>query len=180
MLSTYFCQSIRFQTDYQLCYEINNFGKKLEEIFTKTSCENEIRSFAINSPISTLEEAINFIKQPNFQETQRICLELISSKPKTNIISNYTFAYTLALLEGNKKEIELTYQDLLKQQFRTNLSLQELRSLVLEIHKHKRLQEELKSPLFTSVLGDYPQSASFSIDALQGSFTWADSINRLR
>ena len=167
-----------FQTDYQLCYAINNFGKKLEEIITQTSCENEIRRFVINSPISTLEEAINFIKQPDFLEAQIICLELISSKPKTNIASNDTLAYALVILEENKKEIELKYQKLLEQQFRTDISLQKMRSLVSEIKKHEGLQGELNSPLFTSVLGDYPKSASFSIEALQGSLTWVDSINR--
>jgi len=169
-----------FQTDYQLCYEINNFGKKLEKIFTQTSCKNEIRNFVINSPISTLKDAINFIKQSDFQEAQKTCLDLIDSPLKPDISADYTFTYTLAILEGNKTKIELTYQNLLKQQFRTDISLQELRSLVLEIHRHERLQDELNSPLFMSVLGDYPQSATFSIDGLQGSLTWADSINRLR
>lgn len=169
-----------FETDYQLCYRINGFGRRLEEIITKTSCKNEIRKFVTNSSISTLKDTINFIKQSDFQEAQKTCLDLINSRLKPDISPDYTFAYTLAILEGNKTKIELTYQNLLEQQFRTDISLQELRSLVLEIHKHERLQEELKSPLFASVLGDYPQSALFSIDALQGSLTWADSINRLR
>ena len=169
-----------FETDSQLCYKINNFGKKLEEIITKTSCENEIRKFVINSSISTLKDAISSIEHSDFQEFQKTCLDLIDSRLKPNISTDYTLAYTLEVLEENKRKIEFTYRNLLEQQFRTDLSLQELRSLVLEIHKHERLQEELKSPLFASILGDYPQSATFSIDALQGSLTWADSINRLR
>jgi very-short-patch-repair endonuclease len=165
-----------FETDYKLCYEINGFGHRLEELVTHISCKDEIRDFAINSPIETLKIAVTYNNHPDFQGLQKICQSLIDNGlPPTSNSSS-----TLTILENYKQETEKIYQDFRKLELRSDLSLQELSPLMLEMHNYQRSQEELDSPSFTNVLGTYPQSELFSLDALQGCLDWAEAIHKAR
>jgi hypothetical protein len=163
-----------FETDYKVCFEINNFGKKLEELTAEISCKDKIRNFVVNSSLDNLRNAICYINSPDFQSLYKTCQNLVNSGVLT--ISSSDSALTI--LENRKQEIEQTYQNLLQLKIRPDLSLQELPLLMSEIYNYRRSQEDLDSPLFTSILGTYSKSELFSLESLQGCLNWAESIHK--
>jgi superfamily I DNA and/or RNA helicase len=165
-----------FETDYKTCYAINNFGRRLEEVIVGLSCKDKIRDFIIKSSLESLKDAITYTSSSDFQELQKICHNLISN----GFSSISSLSSTSIVLEERKQEIERIYQNLLELKLRSDLSLQELPSLMLEMHNYKRSQEDLNSPLFTSILGTYPQSETFSIESLQGCLDWSEAIHKVQ
>jgi very-short-patch-repair endonuclease len=84
----------------------------------------------------------------------------------------------LTILEKRKQEIEQTYQNLLQLKIRPDLSLQEIPLLMSEMYNYRRSQEDLDSPLFTSILGTYPKSELFSLESLQGCLNWGELMHK--
>ncbi|GBO52788.1 DNA helicase related protein [Pseudanabaena sp. lw0831] len=163
-----------FETDYKVCNEINNFGKRLEELIAEISCKDKIRNFVVNSSVDTLKNAISYINSSDFQELKKTCQNFINS----GILPFSSIDSALTILENRKQGIEQIYQNLLQLKIRPDLSLQELPLLMSEMYNYRRSQEDLDSPLFTSILGTYPKSELFSLESLQGCLNWAESIHK--
>jgi very-short-patch-repair endonuclease/SpoU rRNA methylase family enzyme len=164
----------KFETDYKVCFEINNFGKKLEELTAEISCKDKIRNFVVNSSLDDLRNAISYINSSDFQGLYKTCQNFINS----GVLTVSSSDSALTILENRKQEIEQIYQNLLQLKIRPDLSLQELPLLMLEMDNYRRSQEDLDSPLFTSILGAYPKSELFSLESLQGCLNWAESIHK--
>ena len=163
-----------FETDYKICFEINNFGKKLEELTAEISCKDKIRNFVVNSSLDDLRNAISYINSSDFQGLYKTCQNLIN----TGVLTVSSSDSALIILENRKQEIEQIYQNLLQLKLRPDLSLQELPLLMSEMDNYRRSQEDLDSPLFTSILGAYPKSELFSLESLQGCLNWAELIHK--
>ena len=163
-----------FETDYKICFEINNFGKKLEELTAEISCKDKIRNFVVNSSLDDLRKAISYINSSDFQGLYKTCQNLIN----TGVLTVSSSDSALIILENRKQEIEQTYQNLLQLKLRHDLALQELPLLMSEIDNYRRSHEDLDSPLFTSILGTYTKSELFSLESLQGCLNWAESIHK--
>jgi very-short-patch-repair endonuclease/DNA polymerase III delta prime subunit len=165
-----------FETDYKLCREVNDYGCSLEVLISQISCKDKIKEFLINSSIETLKDAVAYNNHPDFQELQKTCQNLIDKRLPS--ISDSSSISTI--LEDRKQEIDQTYQNLLQLKIRSDLSLQELPLLMSEMHNYQRSQEELDSPLFTSIFGTYPKSELFSLESLLGCIDWAEAIHRAK
>lgn len=163
-----------FETDYKVCNEINHFGKRFEELASEISCKDKIRDFVVNSSLDNLRNAISYINSSDFQELYKISQNLINS----GVLTVSSLDSALTILENRKQEIEQIYQNLLQLKIRADLSLQELPLLMSEMYSYRRSQEDLDSPLFTSILGTYPKSELFSLESLQGCLNWAESIHK--
>ncbi|MFO0213849.1 MAG: hypothetical protein ACK53E_24365, partial [Pseudanabaena sp.] len=149
-----------FETDYKVCFEINDFGKKLEELTAEISCKDKIRNFVIKSSKDDLRNAVSYINSSPFQGLYNTCQNLIN----TGVLTVSSSDSALTILENRKQEIEQIYQNLLQLKLRPDLSLQELPLLMSEMDNYRRSQEDLDSPLFTSILGTYPKSELFSLE----------------
>lgn len=163
-----------FETDYKICFEINNFGKKLEGLIAEISCKDKIRNFVVTSSLEDLRNAISYINSSDFQGLYKTCQNLIN----TGVLTVSSLDSALTILENRKQEIEQIYQNLLQLKLRPDLSLQELPLLMSEMDNYRRSQEDLDSPLFTSILGAYPKSELFSLESLQGCLNWAELIHK--
>ena len=163
-----------FETDYKICFEINDFGKKLEVLTAEISCKDKIRNFVVKSSLDDLRNAISYINSSDFQGLYKTCQNLIN----TGVLTVSSSDSALTILENRKQEIEQIYQNLLQLKLRPDLSLQELPLLVSEMDNYRRSQEDLDSPLFTSILGAYPKSELFSLESLQGCLNWAELIHK--
>jgi very-short-patch-repair endonuclease len=165
-----------FDTDSSLVFQVNDFGVCLEKLIAQASYVETIRTFILSSSDETLRSAVTYRQHPEFQSLLQACKTILSS----GIRLNSTSSEILAILEVRKQESEQIYQNLFQLNLRADLSLEELRALVLQLDNCRRSQEDLNSPLFANVLGTYPQAKIFSPEVLKSSLDWAEVLQKTK
>jgi len=163
-------------TDFSVYYQINDFIVHLEELVSNFPYAEPIKNFILSSPIDVLKTAIAYQQSSDFQRFLQDVQKLLFS----GISANTTLSEVSLNLKNRKQSSEKIYQDLCQIKLQEDLSLQQLRELVLQLDNYNYLQEELESPLFTSIFGSYSQSPTFSLEALEGSLDWAESLQKIK
>jgi very-short-patch-repair endonuclease/DNA polymerase III delta prime subunit len=163
-------------TDFSIYYQINDFIVRLEELASNFPYAEGIKDFILNSPIDVLKNAIAHYQSYEFQQFLQETPKLLLS----GISANITLSEVSLKLKNRKQASEKNYQDLCQINLQEDLSLQQLRELVLQLDNYNYLQEELESPLFTSIFGSYSQSPTFSLEALEGSLNWAELLQKIK
>jgi hypothetical protein len=161
-------------TNYALAVQVNEFGSHIGELLSGISCTNEVRDFFVNSSKESMQTIVLYRQNLRFKSFLQDCERIRTFA----IPLNKTLPETLIILENQKQESEQVYQNLLKLNLNSDLSFQELYNLLYQFNDYQRLQEELDSPLFTSVFGAYPKSEVFSSQALQGSLNWVEKLQQ--
>jgi very-short-patch-repair endonuclease/DNA polymerase III delta prime subunit len=163
-------------TDFSLYYQINSFIVNLEELASDFPHTESIKNFILSSPIDVLQTAIDYQQSSDFQQFLQFIQKLLFS----GIPTNTTLSEVSLNLKDRRQASEKIYQDLCQINLQKDLSLQQLRELVMQLDNYNYLQEELESPLFTNFFGVYLQSQTFSLEALQGSLDWAESLQKVK
>jgi very-short-patch-repair endonuclease len=60
-------------TNLSLCYQVNEFGMRLEEVISPISCSENIKKFILNSSTSELQAAIAYRHNPEFKSLLQAC-----------------------------------------------------------------------------------------------------------
>ena len=163
-------------TNFSVYYQINDFLVHLEELVSDFPYAESIKSFILNSPIDVLKTAIAHHQSYEFQQFLQEIPKLLFG----GISANTTLSEVSLKLKNRKQASEKIYQDLCQINLQEDLSLPQLHELLLQLKNYNYLQEELESPLFTSIFGSYSQSPTFSLEALEGSLDWAELLQRIK
>jgi len=163
-------------TDFSLYYQINSFIGNLEGLVSNLPDAEPIKNFILSSPIDVLQTAIDYQQSSDFQQFLQFIQKLLLS----GIPPNTTLSEVALNLKNRRQASEKIYQDLCEINLQQDMSLQQLRELVMQLDNYKYLQEELESPLFTNFFGVYSQSQTFSLEALNGSLDWAELLQKVK
>jgi superfamily I DNA and/or RNA helicase/very-short-patch-repair endonuclease len=60
-------------TNLSLCYQVNEFGMRLEEVISSISCSENIKKFILNSSTSELQTAIAYRQSSEFKSLLQAC-----------------------------------------------------------------------------------------------------------
>ena len=89
-----------FDTNLSLCYQVNEFGMRLEEAISPISCAENIKKFILNSSTSELQAAIAYRQNPEFKSLLQAC----KTMPNEDFIRAREFWESINITQQNLSE----------------------------------------------------------------------------
>jgi very-short-patch-repair endonuclease len=89
-----------FDTNLSLCYQVNEFGMRLEEVISPISCAENIKNFILNSSTSDLQATIAYRQNPEFKSLLHAC----KTMPNEDLIRAREFWASINIAQQNLSE----------------------------------------------------------------------------